>query len=210
MEDNPTDIVKQILKKIHDNLVWAIRCKEMHNCIGYGNSPLRDEIEKAADANQLVIGFNISIRSLYSELIITVCRIHDKPLKNNTACLERLFQLLNETEIRNELHICDSDLERSIEKSYSYYKEIKGYHKLARLINARNALFAHSALDVDSRPKAKTGYAEDILEETIKIIESLKEIYIFLGIYDEYLNNYKDSQQRFIKEATFFWEKFIK
>ncbi|MFC1538038.1 hypothetical protein ACFL6H_01315 [Candidatus Latescibacterota bacterium] len=200
---------KKIIKKIHENTKWAINCKEFHNIVFYKDSPMYEDIKSVFSKPTRTEGYSTCTLGIYYVFIMAMNRLFDNRNDENIASFKQLFTMLEKPEIKDYINKYGIN-EEYISEAKSQYKSINGNHKLARLRdNARNALLAHSALDIESRKNTLLGDAEFILKETLSLLIYLNKLYVCFGLTgNEY--NYKFAQERARVEAEAFWRQFVK
>ncbi len=195
----------QLLKKIEQSLYWlnanaihAIELKETFSFPAYDQS-----IRKMLEGTNKVRCYKVCLDAIYFEFIMTLMRMYDS-YENDTVCFKKLSEYLTDNFIQQYEKNTQRDVKTKIESALTEFQNLKGSHLVGRLKTVRHKMFAHTSTDFNRNQVAEYGHAEQLLEKTLPILNSLN--YVFRDKkepYDEIITFWKG----YAKE---FWEDLIK
>lgn len=195
----------QSIKKINQCLFWldlnirnAIELKEMFTFAAYDNS-----LHTSIQGTNVVRGFNVTLKALYFEFVMTLMRIFDT-YERDTASLKNVFTYLNEDDfIKTFEKKTQREIAQIITKAEQQYNAVKGSHFVARLNTVRNKLYAHTATEFNKNELADYNHAEELLNKTIPILQDLHLAIDDKGkSYDKFSDYWKDY-------AVDFWRNLL-
>ena len=195
----------EIIRKVGLRLLWlnanarhAIELKETFTF------PAHDiELRKIINGNP-VRCYKTCLDAIYFEFIMTLMRMYDTYKSDDTVCFDKLFCYLSEDLSREIENKTQRNVEKDIYAAQKEYTKLKDSHQMARLKTVRNKMFAHTSLHFDKRQVANYGYAEQLLEKTLPMLNNLNSA--ILGNIEPF-----DSISKYWKGyAKEFWQSFVK
>lgn len=195
----------QVLEKIKQGLDWldadarrAIELQETFTFPAYDKS-----IREIIKGTNKVRCYNLCLRSLYFEFIMTLMRMYDS-YERDTVCFKNLFDYLSDEFILVFEKSTQRVVNAEIADAQKEYTCITGSHLLGKLKTVRHNMFAHTSIKFNRRQVAKYGHAEKLLERTLPMLNRLNTaINGKMKSYDlihEYWKGY----------AIEFWQSIIK
>ncbi|MBC2704671.1 hypothetical protein [Desulfobacula sp.] len=192
------------LKIIENQLRWldvearsAIRLKETFCYAAYDNN-VRDSIKKT----NKVDCYNVCLHAIYFNFIMALARIFDSRRRDDVHSLNNLFRHLTNDFINEFEKIKKRQIKLYIGKSKEEYKRLKGTNLVAGIIKIRVERFAHNSLDENKKYYPKYGDAEELLDQTLNLINCLS----FAIWKKKELYEYRSKEWR--RKAQYFWDTF--
>jgi len=196
----------QIIRKVGVRLLWlnanarhAIELKETFTFPAY-NPALR----KIIKGGNLVRCYKVYLDAIYFEFIMTLMRMYDTYKSDDTVCFDKLFCYLSAEFIQEIENKTQRRIKSKIHSAQKEYTNLKDSHLIARLKTVRNKMFAHTSANFDKRQVARYGYAEQLLEKTLPMLNNLNSA--ILGNVEPF-----DSISKYWKGyAKEFWKILLK
>ena len=195
----------QLLKKIEQSLFWlnanarrAIELKETFSFPAYNSS-----IHKLVKGTNKVRCYEVCLVALNFEFIMTLMRMYDS-YGYDTICFKKLSEYLTDDFIQQYEKNTKREVRTKIESALTEFQNLKGSHLLGRLKTVRHKMFAHTSTNFDRNQVANYGDAEQLLEKTLSMLNSLNSAFRDkMEPYDRISTSWKG----FAKE---FWQGLIK
>lgn len=192
----------QLLKKIEQSLYWlnanamhAIELKETFSFPAYDRS-----IRELIEGTNKVRCYKVCLDAIYFEFIMTLMRMYDS-YEYDTVCFKKLSEYLTDDFIQQYEKNTQRDVRTKIESALTEIQNLKGSHLVGRLKTVRHNMFAHTSTNFDRNRVAEYGHAEQLLQKTLPILNSLN--YAFrdkIEPYDEISTFWKGYAKEFWKD----------
>jgi len=130
--------------------------------------------------------------------------MYDTYKSDDTVCFDKLFYYLSAEFIQEIENKTQRRIKSKIHSAQKEYTNLKDSHLIARLKTVRNKMFAHTSANFDKRQVARYGYAEQLLEKTLPMLNNLNSA--ILGNVEPF-----DSISKYWKGyAKEFWKILLK
>ena len=196
----------QMLNKVMLRLAWlnanarhAIELRETFTFPAYDTS-----IRKIIRGTNNVRCYKVCLDAVYFEFIMTLMRMYDNYKSDDTACFEKLIECLSADFVQNFESKTQRRVKSKIQSAIKEYLSLKDSHLVARLKTVRHKMFAHTSTNFNSSQVAKYGYAEELLQRTLPMLNNLNS-----AIHDK-VEPFDKISKCWKGYATEFWQIFLK
>lgn len=195
----------QLLDKVMIRLSWlnanaiqAIKLRETFTFPAH-DTALRHIIR----GTHIVACYKVYLDAVYFEFIMTLMRMYDNYKNDDTACFEKLIECLSVDFVRHFEIKTQRKVKSKIQSAIKEYLSLKDSHLVVRLKTVRHKMFAHTSTNFNSSQLAKYGYAEELLERTLPMLNDLNS-----AICDK-IEPFDKLSEHWQNYSTEFWQIFL-
>jgi len=223
------DRAEEIIQKLDRNVRHAIYLGEYFARGAYNGNAVRKHFDNSTAAH----GYNLVLDSLYFELVLTMARLYDDPVKggkaDNTASVPIVMEILLDPLVMEELRkrlmqrhapgrsaigpdgstialvvqMAEKGVEEKLNAIGPLRNTYKGHHLLQRIRTARNEFMAHTAMNPSKNNRVAYGDAEQLLALTIPIVKQLQYSVRSTGA------SYDREREIAVETSDSFWKKIV-
>jgi len=196
--DRRLNKVKLSLAWLNANATHAIELCESFTFPAHDSS-LRKTIE-VTNNNRC---YKAYLEAIYFEFIMTLMRMYDNYKSDDTICFEKIFQYLSADFVHDFENKSQRKVKNKIQSVLIDYKSLNNSHLVARLKTVRDRMFAHTSAAFNRSQVAKYGYAEELLEKTLPMLNNLN------SAFHDKVEPFDTIRKYWKGYATTFWKTFL-